>query len=93
MTREEAIKVLYGIRNLNYREWWDEECDEAIDMAIDALRTGTWRWVDFWTKDRTRTKHGIQCSECGECYEWDDPYVFPSYCSECGAKMEGIEEE
>lgn len=54
-------------------------------------RTGTWRWVDFWTKDRTRTRHGIECSECGECYDWDDPYVFPSYCSACGAKMEGVE--
>lgn len=37
MTREEAIKVLNGILHLNYRNFWDEECDEAIDMAIEAL--------------------------------------------------------
>lgn len=37
MTREEAIKVLNGIRHLNYRNFWDEECDEAIDIAIKAL--------------------------------------------------------
>lgn len=37
MTREEAIQVLNGILKLNYREWWDEECDEAIDMAIESL--------------------------------------------------------
>ena len=37
MTKEEAIKVLNGILHLNYRNFWDEECDEAIDMAIEAL--------------------------------------------------------
>lgn len=37
MTREEAIEVLNGILKLNYREWWDYKCDEAIDMAIEAL--------------------------------------------------------
>ena len=37
MTREEAIKVLNGIRHLNYRNFWDEECDEAIDIAIKEL--------------------------------------------------------
>ena len=37
MTREEAIKVLNGILHLNYRNFWDEECDKAIYIAIEAL--------------------------------------------------------
>ena len=38
MTREEAIEVLNGILYLNYREWWDDKCDEAVEMAIEALQ-------------------------------------------------------
>lgn len=93
MNRREAADFLDKCR------WWFEpytcekdKWNEALDMAVEALRTGTWRWVDFWKKDRARVKHGIQCSECGECYDWNDPCVLPSYCPECGAKMEGGEE-
>ena len=52
MTREEAIEVLNGILHLNYRNFWDEECDEAIDMAIEALQTDAVRCKDC--KNRAR---------------------------------------
>lgn len=96
MNRREAIDILTGLYCVPVENGADEfasEINKAIDMAIEALRTGTWRWVDFWKKDRARVKHGIQCSECGECYDWNDPCVLPSYCPECGAKMEGVENE
>lgn len=44
MTREEAIKVLNGILHLNYRNFWDKECDEAIDIAIETLSADA-EWI------------------------------------------------
>lgn len=93
MTREEAIKVLNGILHLNYRNFWDEECDEAIDIAIKALlrekpknpvinfvsdADGSRRLSEGWREG------ALLCPVChtyfGEVFE-------EGYCRECGQKL------
>ena len=53
MTREEALEVLNGILKLNYREWWDDKCDEAVEMAIESLKA-----EPMWITDRKPTESG-----------------------------------
>lgn len=35
----------------------------------------------------------IECSECRQCYFCHDGQTTPTYCSNCGAKMEGGTDE
>ena len=60
MTREEAIEVLNGILKLNYREWWDDKCDEAVDMAIGVLSAAS--------DDLISRADAIEAI-CEDCYE------------------------
>ena len=76
MTKEEAIEVLNGILKLNYREWWDYKCDEAVEIAIESLQ-----------KDIERHKMVIRASErhlgivrCKDCRWWQDDYM-GTWCS------------
>lgn len=85
MTREEAINVLNGMLYLNYRNFWDEECDKAIDMAIEALKDrpqGEWIFNPTDAIDLMFAKP--KCSKCG--FESSDG---GNYCSNCGAMMIG----
>ena len=85
MTREEAIKILSGIKGC----FVFSEIDESLDLAISALRPITreqvekmkGEWEPFGGGYFSRQK----CSRCG----WDgqDHIKFYSWCPDCGAPM------
>lgn len=95
MTRSRAIELLKGIQFCcdldDCTNAWDcEECDNALNMAIEALEQEPKRgkWVDkgdFYV-----------CSECGNRMtyavlgsEFSRAYAFMSdYCPHCGSPME-----
>ena len=86
MTREEASFILANID----RRVCDDELNEALDMAIEALEQEqrTRRWILIH-------RNGVNmyiCSECnneplliGESYPI---FKLSDYCPYCGAKME-----
>lgn len=93
MTKEEAIEVLNGILKLNYREWWDHKCDEALDMAIGSLQReipmnpivnyvadsdGARRLNDGWKEDSYL---------CPVCHTYFGEVFEEGYCRECGQKL------
>lgn len=89
MTREEAIKVLNGMLYLNYRNFWDEECDKAIDMAIEALTEDK---ADKLTGEWIRVTNGRGGHECSKCHAYAPSYMsgdeyLSNYCPNCGARM------
>ena len=69
MTKEEAIKVLNGILHLNYRNFWDEECDEAIDMAIESLSA---EYEDYEHATLVDIKEPLKVAvvRCKDCRWW-----------------------
>lgn len=76
---EVACEMLYGEKCLDCKA--DCHCDlrEAIDNAptLDYAPVRHGEWIE-----------GLKCSECGNV-DWTKP----NYCSTCGAKMEGKEDE
>ena len=102
MSREEAIEILSDMR-AEYNLFGNEE--EAtryhvLSWAIQEMKaTHTERKVGKWIKHKDRT-----CWYCSECttddyyaYVWDfdtNEYKFQDkYCPNCGARMEGEEDE
>ena len=84
MTREEAKLVLDNARpqteEIDKQFYDDEDLNNALDMAIKALKVGKWKKNEhtFWT-----------CSECGLVNKYNR--VQYAYCPNCGAEMEGGE--
>ena len=85
MTRARAIELLKGVRFCcdldDCTNAWDcEECDDALEMAIEALEQEPKRgkWLNY-------LKEGLKwkCPECGSKYT--TPW---HYCPNCGARME-----
>lgn len=95
MTKEEALEIL---------DWIPTKGDEvdALEMAIEALKEcKTGKWFDTANVyDKRANKHDYFCLECktnamdfiGGSEDWwcCKP---PKYCPNCGAKMEGTEDE
>ena len=71
MTREEAIFILRGKRNIV-----GEKTAEALDIAIKAIEQEP--KIGRWTADRNCSRCGCR-SMLGLCIE--------NYCANCGAKM------
>jgi len=97
MTREEAIDTLKnGL-------WWDrKQLDEAIDIAVSALRPVSRErvkkvWMGEWEFEQsefTDAKYGsIRCSRCKKIDAHGDDRVLKNYrkynhfCPKCGAPM------
>ena len=92
MTREEAITILSDIRSqYNCFDEAEQTYYHALSMAIQALReqkVGKWILVT----------NGRGGHECNLCHSYAPSYQNGSehlskFCCECGAKMEGADNE
>ena len=87
MTREEASFILANID----RRVCDDELNDALDMAIEALeqpRKG--HWINAKV-GKLFTSNDFKCSECGNLLDFDGVNCGrgnANYCPNCGAKME-----
>ena len=81
-----VIELVEGDENKvkwNYGDGWHYADIDDLVRAYESVRHG--HWVS------TTTEHS-KCSNCGvETYMMDG--LMHDYCSECGAKMDDIEEE
>lgn len=87
MTREEALTLWLPVIKMGVEDM--SECNEALEMAIKALEQEPKKpKTGHWSHDGSHWKNRFICSECG--YKlFDEP---TSYCPNCGAKMQEIEE-
>lgn len=91
MNREEAIKIL---KDTLYDEKTPTDYLEAVKMGREALenqKTGHWIEKDGYDGDTY-----YDCSECGESFcliEGTPTDNLYNYCPNCGAKMEGENNE
>ena len=85
MTRKEAIERLNYLNNkCDPYECPDTEChkcDEAVDMAIEALEQEPKRGK--WEQAKDIEKEYAVCTNCKHHGEF-----YMDYCPNCGAKME-----
>ena len=76
MTREETIKDLRYIKNMNRNSLWQ---GRAIDEAIKALENQkTGHWID-------EGGDWYRCSECDNLVSMN----YFDFCPNCGCNMEG----
>lgn len=85
MTREEAIEILAEIQTQHKKYIGQTECNNALNMAIEALKAEPVKHGE-WITDKDGYPH---CSECGfsygciECCHDEDTY----FCPNCGSAM------
>lgn len=98
MTREEAIAKINRLRD-EYNEQYIDYCgtNEAVNMAIEALKAETkrGRWIEVQRINPTDRMAICECSECGDWWgsNCNDGVINDfSYCPNCGAKMDEVEE-
>lgn len=95
MKREEAIDIFeHNWTRLENHDYTEEELNEALDMAIEALKqkpkTGHWEWVQYDYNPRLGNWH---CSKCRcvivACVDKNEKSGIPlyKYCPNCGAEM------
>ena len=77
ITKEDAIDYLHQIRWMQIHD--KEVWHNGYERGKSECKTG--KWIDCgWS---------IRCSLC----DYDMPWAVRNYCPNCGAKMEGSEEE
>lgn len=65
---------------------------EAIKALPTAERHG--RWIkESIVLTSCPPQYQWHCSECGRIRHWFDNSVLADYCPNCGARMEGVEDE
>ena len=102
MTKEEAANIIsgYEVYGCGYCLTGDDEVEEALRMAVDALkqepvRHGKW----IYGECEIAMCDGYRCSKCGCFVPWDyghksiDYIKEYNYCPSCGAKMDERKEE
>ena len=101
MTREEAVKMLQATR-LMLMDGANQPVSDlyyALDMAIEALeqtepKRGEWIVYEGGWKDLDYYPPKCKCNQCG--YE-EELYILnakpTNFCSNCGAKMKGANNE
>ena len=83
MNREEAINILKGaIKKPNTKDGY---LGQALTMGIEALEN---QKKGHWIEHKIKTIQWVECSECHITYKYKT-----HYCSNCGAKMEGENNE
>ena len=87
MNREEAIKIL---KDTLYDEKTPTDYLEAVKMGREALenqKTGHWEYVQYDSNPKIGNYH------CSVCRHIIIPFENQKYCPNCGAKMEGENNE
>lgn len=80
MTIEEAIKVMFYVKN---HFWNDTEVNTALDMAIEALQSQKkGKWIIF----PPYIEEICMCSYCRTKFK--KAYQGSDTCPSCGARME-----
>lgn len=94
MTREEAIEQFkYSIELIKQdgKDYLDERDIPMLKMAIEAIenqKIGHWIEIDDYPHE------DFECDCCGgKVYGTEEPYEEYKYCPNCGAKMEGENNE
>ena len=86
MTRAEAINILERKTTIPGDGYTFEQINEALDLAIAALRGPTREMVERmrgeWIEDEFAISH---CSLCG--YEQEEPELIIPFCPLCGSPM------
>ena len=76
-----------------YNEAWQDALDRAegaifnLPSAQPEQKKG--KWIPH--EDEDGEHYGDKCSECGEWYVM--PYGKTNFCPNCGARMEGLDEQ
>lgn len=96
MTRAEAQILLAKLKQyMSGGGVVDRKANEALDMAIEALRQPerkTGHWIRHPEQKNIYGGKCIECSECGEKYIVQ--YIEDEkFCRNCGADMIGEEDE
>lgn len=94
MTNKEAINTLnslkdyYNDKNEDSYVGFDDNDNEALDLAIKALERPQGKWID----DSKEDSYYANCSHCD--YQIDTHYErgYLNYCPNCGADMRGESE-
>lgn len=68
-------------------KWHKEEGLVGFPPEVKEFPQCTIKWVDATEPDEV---DGLRCSECGTVYDFTEAR---NWCSECGAKMEGQDED
>lgn len=86
MTNIEAIGMLLYIGSLFCDHEDKEEINEALALAIVALKKSQGEWIDVPVEPDLLYNTGVKftCSVCGR----GNCYGRPPFCMYCGAKME-----
>ena len=86
MTRAEAIKILERRTTIPGDGYTFEQINEALDLALSALRFPTREMVERmrgdWIEDEFAISH---CPLCG--YEQEEPELITPFCPLCGSPM------
>lgn len=88
MTKDKAI---YLLRNTAWLAPSLEPVEEAVEMAVEALKErprGKWRKI---TPEEDEYKSFMGWLECTNCRS--EVAIFSNYCPNCGADMRGDEKE
>ena len=94
----DALKEIYT-RNFDYKNCIYDgatvvgNVDEAPTVDAIPVRNGKWKWLSC-TYDRVPKEKEYECSKCHhKTIVHGDDMPWEKYCPNCGAKMDGREEE
>lgn len=88
---------MFKCKELEYAPEWDGHTPaQAIDRIgkLEPMRHGRWQGEGDGYADGYPVMDVWYCSECGYCIDdgTDDPSFLPKYCPNCGAMMDGDDE-
>lgn len=76
-----------------YTSGFDDAMDKVEKFpAADVVPVVHGRWGEYETFPLTQSLNGYPCSKCGTHFS-SSQIVFMNYCPNCGAKMDGEEQD
>lgn len=79
------LDTLKNIKSGFEKDEWLKDDVEALDYAIKVIES---QKTGHWIEHEIKTIQWVECSECHITYKFKT-----RYCSNCGAKMEGENNE